>query len=147
MAEITPRFNQLNLVVADMAASVAFYRRLGLNIPDAVPEWAAHHRTVEQEDDTGIDLDLDSIEFARTWDQGWSDHPRRAGVLGFAVSTRDAVDDLYRDLTSAGYVGEQPPHDAFFGSRYAIVQDPDGNPVGLMSPRDASRRSVQGPPQ
>jgi predicted enzyme related to lactoylglutathione lyase len=34
----------------------------------------------------------------------------------------------------------QPPYDAFWGSRYAIVEDPDGNPVGLMSRRQESQK-------
>jgi catechol 2,3-dioxygenase-like lactoylglutathione lyase family enzyme len=37
-----PVLAQLNLVVADMVASVAFYRRLGLTIDDSNP-WSAHH--------------------------------------------------------------------------------------------------------
>jgi hypothetical protein len=37
--------------------------------------------------------------------------------------------------------GRQPPFDAFWGARYAIVADPDGNDVGLMSPIDESRRT------
>jgi hypothetical protein len=44
------------------------------------------------------------------------------------------------EMTAAGYVGRQPPFDAFWGARYAIVADPDGNDVGLMSPIDESRR-------
>ena len=37
--------NQFNLVVTDMDATVAFYRKLGLTIPDADPGWQRHHRT------------------------------------------------------------------------------------------------------
>jgi predicted enzyme related to lactoylglutathione lyase len=37
-----------------------------------------------------------------------------------------------------------PPWDAFWGSRYAIVADPDGNHVGIMSPSEPKRR-YQGP--
>ena len=51
-----------------------------------------------------------------------------------------AVDDTYTDITSAGYSGRQQPYDAFWGARYAIVEDPDGNPVGLLSPIDAARK-------
>jgi hypothetical protein len=43
---------------------------------------------------------------------------------------------------AAGYVGQQPPYDAFWGARYAIVEDPDGNPGGRMSPLDPARRSA-----
>ena len=66
--------------------------------------------------------------------------------IGFGVSSREAVDELYEELTKAGYRGQQPPFDAFWGARFAVVEDPDGNAVGLMSPRDPARRSVPTPP-
>ena len=138
-----PVLNQFNLVVNDMAATVAFYRRLGLTIPDATPEWTSHHRSASMPD--GIDLDFDSADFARVWDQGWA-RTAGMGVLGFALPSREAVDEAYADLTGAGYTGEQPPYDAFWGARYAIVEDPDGHPVGLMSPVDPARRSAQPAP-
>ena len=47
-----------------------------------------------------------------------------------------AVDQMYADLTGAGYRAQQPPYDAIWGARYAVVEDPDGNPVGLMSEAD-----------
>jgi len=66
-------------------------------------------------------------------------------IVGFSLPNRDAVDQRYAELTSAGYVGRQPPFDAFWGARYAIVADPDGNDVGLMSPIDETRRTC--PPE
>lgn len=136
-----PVFNQFNLVVSDMEASVAFYRRLGLTIPDTDPQWQAHHRSAETSD--GLDLDFDSDAFAREWNRGWK---RGMGVVGFKVPTRERVDEIYADLTAAGYEGPQPPYDAFWGARYAVVEDPDGNPVGLMSPVDPTKRSQHPPP-
>ena len=62
-------------------------------------------------------------------------------VIGFALRSREAVDEQYAELTSVGYQARQPPFDAFWGARYAIVADPDGNDVGLMSPVDESRRT------
>ena len=58
------------------------------------------------------------------------------------MGSREAVDEVYADLTAAGYVGLQPPHDAFWGARYAIVEDPDGIAVGLMSPISPDFKSV-----
>ena len=132
----TPVPDQINLVVADVAATVAFYRRLGLTIPDAEPDWQDHHRSAQLSN--GLDLDFDSQEFARHWNRGWSGG---MGVIGFKVADRREVDSLYQELTAAGYRGQQPPYDAFWGARYAIVEDPDGNPVGLMSPIDPTMRS------
>jgi catechol 2,3-dioxygenase-like lactoylglutathione lyase family enzyme len=128
--------DKFNLVVSNMEASVAFYRRLGLNIEDTSPEWQEHHRSATLA--SGIDLDLDSSEFARHWDKGWSGG---MGVLGFKVESRERVDEIYSDLVGAGYAGQQPPYDAFWGARYAVVADPDGNAVGIMSPVDPEQRS------
>jgi len=140
MAE-PPALDKLNLVVSDMDATVAFYRRLGLTIPDSEVAFQAHHRTARLPD--GIDLDFDSVEFARHWDKGWSGG---TAVIGFTLGTREQVDVTYADLTGAGYRGQQEPYDAFWGARYAVVEDPDGNPVGIMSPIDRSRRSAPGFP-
>ena len=136
-----PVFDQLNLVVSDMDAAVAFYRRLGLSIPDTDPAWQPHHRSAELPG--GIDLDFDSSEFAQQWNRGWRNG---AGVIGFKVPTRHDVDEIFADLVGAGYRGQQEPYDAFWGARYAVVEDPDGNPVGIMSPVDPSRRRHAEPP-
>ena len=138
-----PVIDQVNLVVGDMAASAAFYERLGVTFRGSGDdEWAPHHRAGPS---TGIDLDLDSERFAAVWDEGWTPESGRV-VIGFKLASRDEVDRLYADLTAAGHRGQQPPWDTFFGARYAVVEDPDGNPVGLMSPIDPSRRWEQRPP-
>ena len=139
MSSDRPILDQFNLVVADMEATVAFYRRLGVDIPETEPDWQGQHRTANLAE--GLDLDFDSVEFAKQWDRGWPDRPGM-GVLGFKVSSRERVDDIYNDLTGAGYLGQQAPYDAFWGARYAVVEDPDGNAVGIMSPVDPKRRAA-----
>jgi len=141
MADVRPILDQINLVVGDMDASLAFYRRLGVEIPDRDPKWDPHH--ISGNVAGALDFDLDSAAFAKDWNEG-SRGP--ACVIGFKLSSREAVDALYADLIGAGYAGQQVPYDAFWGSRYAIVADPDGNPVGLMSPMDASLRREVEPP-
>lgn len=144
MPDTAPVLNQLNLVVSDMEATLAFYRRLGLTIEDTGPEWAAHHRTAQTP--SGLDLDFDSHHFARQWNSGWPGPGHASGVIGFSLPSREAVDETHADLTAAGYTSQQAPYDTFWGARYAIVEDPDGNPVGLMSPSEAARRTVPTPP-
>ncbi len=136
-----PRLDQINLVVSDMAASVTFYRRLGVEIQDTALEWEPHHRSANP--DSGIDLDLDSDSFAKKWNQGWSGV---RAIIGFKVDSRQRVDEIYEDLVGAGYRSQQSPYDAFWGARYAIIEDPDGNPVGVMSPVDPDKRSTLNPP-
>jgi uncharacterized glyoxalase superfamily protein PhnB len=134
--------DQVNIVVGDMDAMAAFYSRLGLDISAGGPrEWQPHHRGART---SGADVDLDSEVFASEWNRGW---PGGTGVvLGFRVPARDDVDRLYEELTSAGHTGQQAPYDAFWGARFAVVADPDGNSVGLMSPSDPAFRSPPTPP-
>jgi catechol 2,3-dioxygenase-like lactoylglutathione lyase family enzyme len=136
MGTETPAFNQVNLIVRDMDKTLAFYRRLGLTI-DAEP--GAEHVGVTFPN--GMSMDFDSVGFVPMWDSVWKGATGGSTVLGFSVASREAVDDLYATLTEDGYVGRQRPYDAFFGARYAMVEDPDGNPVGLMSPRDLERNT------
>lgn len=140
MMDERPVLDQINLVVADMDAAAEFYRLLGVAIPDRDPLWDDDHRSAEVPG--GLDFDLDSERFATKWNAGFSGAQDRRGiVIGFRVAEREAVDRLYEKVTAAGYRGQQPPYDAFWGARYAIVEDADGNAVGLMSPIDPERRS------
>ena len=142
MVDERPVFDGINLVVEDMDAMVAFYEQLGVEVVPTDAEWAANHRNLGTPD--GFDFDLDSLVFARQWNRGWPEGQTGA-VIGFRVPSRDAVDELYRKLTTAGYAGQQEPYDAFWGARYAVVADPDGNSVGIMSPADPGFRSPEPP--
>jgi catechol 2,3-dioxygenase-like lactoylglutathione lyase family enzyme len=138
MSDASPDLHMLNVVVADMAATVEFYRRLGVVTPGA--DVSGPH--VQLRMPGGFSLELDTAESAELWHAGWRADPSSVGVvIGFALPSREAVDARYAELTSAGYVARQPPFDAFWGARYAIVADPDGNDVGLMSPIDEARQS------
>ncbi len=134
------RLDQVNLIVRDVEASRAFYSRLGLDFGDVPdPVWDAHHVSARHDDATPLDVDLDSTSFAGQWNEGWPGGP--GAVLGFKVDTRDEVDALVASLAADGVPVQQEPYDAFWGARYAVVSDPDGNGVGIMSPIDAALRS------
>lgn len=139
------RLDQVNLVVRDVPASRAFYARLGLEFDDGGDTvWAEHHVSVRQGANVPLDVDLDSVPFAGRWNEGW---PGGSGaILGFKVESRDEVDALVASLVGAGVSVQQQPYDAFWGARYAVVSDPDGNGVGIMSPIDPARRSDEPPP-
>jgi catechol 2,3-dioxygenase-like lactoylglutathione lyase family enzyme len=133
------RLDQVNLVVRDVEASRAFYTRLGLDFgAERDPVWSAHHVSARHGDDTPLDVDLDSTTFAGQWNEGWTGGS--GAVLGFKVDTRAEVDSLVAALVAEGVLVQQDPYDAFWGARYAVVSDPDGNAVGIMSPVDAAFR-------
>ena len=54
--------------------------------------------------------------------------------IAFRCDRPAEVDAVYADLTGAGYDGHLQPWDAFWGQRYAVVHDPDGNGVDLFAP-------------
>jgi uncharacterized glyoxalase superfamily protein PhnB len=84
---------------------------------------------------------LDNYPMARIWNRRFEPDRSRGNILiGLRVETRDDVDRLYDAVKAAGHPVGQEPCDAFFGSRYAVVIDPDGNQVGLKSPIEDDRR-------
>ena len=141
MSEAAAKLNQLNIIVGDMRASTDFYRRLGVQIDEPAASGEAPFH-VNGEAAGGFDLEFDSPPFAQVWNAAWAGRDDLVGriVVGFSVETRDRVDEIYEEVTGAGYKGLAPPFDAFWGPRYAIVEDPNGVAVGLMSPIDPHRR-------
>jgi catechol 2,3-dioxygenase-like lactoylglutathione lyase family enzyme len=142
-----PVLNQINLVCGDVEASIAFYRRLGVEFPDArvwrTSSGGHHAGAAGPAADRAIDFELDSTAFAPWWNGGWKGRTDLSGrvVVGFGVPTRAAVDDVFRDMIGAGYRGLQEPYDALWGARYAIIEDPNGIAVGLMSPVSPDKKS------
>jgi catechol 2,3-dioxygenase-like lactoylglutathione lyase family enzyme len=138
MSNNTLALNQINIVVRDMRASVDFYRRLGVDMPESAgtDEPAPFH--VNGEAAGGFQVDFDTPDFAQVWNTGWAGRTDLGGrvVIGFEVAMRTEVDRLSKELTDAGHTGLQAPFDAFWGARYAVVEDPNGIAVGLMSPID-----------
>jgi catechol 2,3-dioxygenase-like lactoylglutathione lyase family enzyme len=125
------RLDMIGIVVEDMARSLAFYRRLGLDLP---PE-ADQQPHVETTLAGGLRLAWDTVATIRSFDSDWSP-PTGGGprvALAFRFETPAEVNRAYEELTAAGYHGHKEPWDAFWGQRYAIVLDPDGNGIDLFA--------------
>ncbi|TWV44696.1 glyoxalase [Streptomyces misionensis] len=132
---MTVRFALIGVVASDMAASLAFYRRLGLEFPEGA-ETLPH---AEAALPGGLTLALDTEETVRSFHPSW--RPPAAGgrlSLAFRCGSPREVDARYEDLVGAGYRGELKPWDAVWGQRYATVLDPDGNGVDLYAPLPAA---------
>ncbi|MDV9173697.1 VOC family protein [Streptomyces sp. W16] len=129
---MTPRFDAIGLVVSDMAASVAFYRRLGFGFPEGAEEQP--HAEVQLPG--GLRLLLDTEDTVRSFHASWQPPTGGSGRAALALLCADSaeVDQVYEELVGAGYHGELKPWDAFWGQRYAVVHDPDGNGVDLFAP-------------
>ncbi|NNN32067.1 glyoxalase [Streptomyces sp. S3(2020)] len=133
---MTPRFDAIGLIVSDMAASLAFYRRLGFEFPEG-SEQEGH---VEAQLPGGLRLLLDTEEVVRSFHTGWQ-APAGGGrtALALRCDSPGEVDSVYEELVGAGHHGELKPWDAVWGQRYASLLDPDGNGVDLFAPLPAAQ--------
>ena len=120
--------NGIGIVVSDMARSLDFYRRLGLDVPET-----PHEGHVDIALPNGWRLMLDSEDEMRKFLPDWVRQPGNLFSLAFQCENSAEVDEVYSQMTSAGYHGDKDPWDAFWGQRYAKLLDPDGVPVDLYA--------------
>ncbi len=124
---MTPRFEAIGIVVSDLARSVAFYRELGLDLP----EGEGHIETTLE---GGLRFMLDSEEVVRSFDPEWQPPDKGHRIaIAFRCDSATDVDALYEKLLGMGGSAHKAPFDAPWGHRYAQVEDPDGNVVDLFA--------------
>jgi uncharacterized glyoxalase superfamily protein PhnB len=128
---MAPTFNAIGLAAHDMAATLAFYRALGLDI---APEQDKEPHA-EAQLPGGIRLMFDSHESLRSLDPEWTPgDPAGAGSLAFLCDSPADVDAAHATLVAAGHPSHKEPWDAVWGQRYAQVADPDGRVIDLFAP-------------
>jgi catechol 2,3-dioxygenase-like lactoylglutathione lyase family enzyme len=118
------------MVVTDMAATLDFYRLLGLEVPTG----AEGEPYVEVITPNGYRLSWNHIDMIKSIDPEWVEPVGQRVSLAFKCERPAEVDELYRHVVEKGYTGHKEPWDAFWGQRYAVVKDPDGNTVDLFAP-------------
>jgi catechol 2,3-dioxygenase-like lactoylglutathione lyase family enzyme len=123
-----PQLNALGIVVSDMARSIGFYRLLGLDVPETPAE--GHVDTFLP---NGVRFMLDTEETVRSFRPDWTRETGNQVGLALECASPSEVDEVYARVTVAGFPGEKEPWDAFWGQRYAQLQDPDGVPVDLYA--------------
>jgi catechol 2,3-dioxygenase-like lactoylglutathione lyase family enzyme len=135
LEDMAPRFDFIGMVTADMAAALAFYRRLGLDIP-AEADTEPH---VEAPGPGGVRIAWDTVDVVRSMYPDW-EMPTGGGrvSMAFRCDGPEEVDKLHAELVTAGYASHKEPWNAVWGQRYAVIEDPDGNPVDLYAPLGAA---------
>jgi catechol 2,3-dioxygenase-like lactoylglutathione lyase family enzyme len=122
----------IGLIVSDLPRAIAFYSLLGLEFP---ADYDVSHGHVEAPLPGGLRFMLDTVETIRSFDPDWTAPVggHRIAVAYECDSPAD-VDATFAQLVASGGGGQREPWDAFWGQRYAQVQDPDGNLVDLFAP-------------
>ncbi len=139
-----PRIDQINVVLADVEGATRFLGGLGVGMPAPAPgweAWASHHVNTPPVPEFAVDLD--SSAFAAVW--GGLDPGYTGLVVNLRVDERSEVDMLHDQAQALGGRSVKAPYDAFWGSRFAIVEGPGPLYVGLMSPMDEAHRTA--PPE
>jgi len=123
------QLNAIGIVAVDMAESIRFYRLLGLDVPETPNE--GHVDTFLP---NGVRFMLDSEETMQSFMDGWSRETGNQVGIAFECASPAEVDEIYTRVTEAGFHGEKEPWDAFWGQRYAVLEDPSGVDVSLYAP-------------
>ncbi|GAA1214935.1 VOC family protein [Prauserella alba] len=123
---------QVNLVVADLERSRAFYERLGFafrgrNRAGAGPAeaWVSTN--------AGVTMVLHSTGFAAWWDESAPQPSAGGPQVDVELESRERLDELVGELERDGAIVVKRPADMSWGQRFAIVRDPDGHRVGLKA--------------
>lgn len=126
---VTPKLDLIGIVVADMGKALQFYREVGLDIPDGQDDEGHVEITL----DNGLRIAWDTYEVIRSFMPDF-EPPRDHNAIGLAFLCDNPadVDVTYERLTGKGYTGHLEPFDAFWGQRYAQVEDPDGNVIDFF---------------
>jgi len=122
-----PALDAIGIVSKDLAASVRFYRLLGVRFPD--PDGDHLEATLPN----GLRLMLDTLELIKKLDPDWTEPAGHRIGLAFGCADPAEVDAVHAKVTAAGYASKTAPWDAFWGQRYAQLIDPDDNVVDLFA--------------
>jgi uncharacterized glyoxalase superfamily protein PhnB len=123
-----PNLDAVGIASKDLAASVRFYRMLGLAFPDATEDH------LEATTPGGVRVMLDKVELIKQLDKEWTEPKGNRMGLAFRCASPAEVDAIHAKLVAAGHSSKTAPWDAFWGQRYAQVVDPDGSVVDLFAP-------------
>ncbi len=123
------KLDLIGVVTSDMAASLRFYRMLGLEFP----EGSESEDHVEATLPNGLRFALDDLEMIKSFAPDYQGQPHGRMGIAFLCDSPAQVDEMYSTIIAAGFTGEKEPWDAFWGQRYAVVQDPSGVNVDLFA--------------
>lgn len=126
---------QINIIVADLEQSRAFYQLLGLT-------FRSRNRRGEGPAEAWVSTNADitvvlhSTQFASWWDET-APQPAAGGMqVDLELESVERLDEVITELDTLGVTTVKPPTDMPWGQRFAVVRDPDGYRVGLKAPLD-----------
>jgi len=120
----------VGITVKDLSKSLAFYRTLGLDIPQGLDEEYHVEYTSDKGYSIGFIPETTMLQTNPAWQAPTGDNRIS---LQFACNTAAEVNETHDKLVAAGHVSFKVPWDAPWGQRFAQVLDPDGNNVAFFA--------------
>ena len=124
------KLDMIGITVADMGEALRFYRLLEIEIPEPGPD----DDHVEAILENGLRIAWDTLALMKQINPDWEEPKGHRTGIAFLCDNPAHVDATYQRILDAGFKSQTPPWDAFWGQRYAQVQDPDGNIIDLFAP-------------
>jgi len=118
----------VGVIAEDMARSLEFYRRLGMEFPEGAD--AMQHVEAKQGDFTFF---ISSKALNAKWDPSRTD-AHGGGyriIIEFYLKTEEDVKAKHAEMLSYGYNNHRSPYPLANGMCFALVDDPDGNTILL----------------
>ena len=119
----------IGIVSHNIKSTIKFYDLLGVSLKEL--GGANHYEGTTQ---SGVRIMVDSIDLIKQLNSQWI-KPQGSSqiILCFKQSSPQSVNELYFKITSAGYTSIKEPWNSFWGQRYCIVEDPDGNQIDIFA--------------
>lgn len=117
----------IGIITKDLKKAVEFYETLGFKTIDSSSE------DYVELDNNGVRISLNTAKMVASI---YGYEPVTVGdkiELAFLCDSINEVDALYSKMVTAGYESFKAPWDAFWGQRYAIIKDIDGNLLSLFA--------------
>jgi uncharacterized glyoxalase superfamily protein PhnB len=122
------KIDAVGISSANFKKTVHFYSLLGFQFP----EFKEGEQHIESAMPGSARLMIDSKEMIKSI-IGEDPHPSNHSPFAIEYNSASEVDEAADKVKKAGFKVIKEPWDAFWGQRYAIVEDPDGYRVDLYA--------------
>ncbi len=126
------KLNAVGVVSTSLPKTMEFYKMLGFSFGELSPD----QKHVESVNSTNLaKLMIDTQDVVQDI---IGEVPKPGNHSSFAVEydSPAEVNEIVENITQAGFEVVKKPWNAFWGQRYAVVEDPDGYKVDLYSQLD-----------
>ena len=128
------KLDAISVTSTNLEKSAAFYSLLGFTFP-AFDKGEKH---IEPETKSGeVRLMIDAADLIQSI-TGSKPIPPNHSSFAILCENPAKVNSTVASVRAAGFVVVKEAWDAFWGQRYAIIQDPDGYMVDLFAPLDTT---------